>query len=56
MKTKKVIVEPYNPQWKVEFEKLKVYLEAAAQFPTDIDSYIEAKSPCINEIYKKIGL
>lgn len=34
----------------------QVKLQAAKMYPTDIDSYIEAKSPCINEIYKKIGL
>lgn len=31
-------------------------LQAATKYPTDIDSYIEAKSPCISEIYKKCGL
>lgn len=30
--------------------------EAAALYPTDIDSYIEYKSPCIEKIYKKCGL
>jgi GrpB-like predicted nucleotidyltransferase (UPF0157 family) len=33
-----------------------VKLDAAAKYPADIDSYIEEKSPCINEIYKKCGL
>ena len=31
-------------------------LQAALKYPTDIDSYIETKSPCITEIYKKCGL
>jgi len=30
--------------------------QAAKRYPTDIDSYMERKSPCIIEIYKKIGL
>jgi GrpB-like predicted nucleotidyltransferase (UPF0157 family) len=34
----------------------KIKSQAAAMYPEDIDSYIEYKSPCINEIYKKIGL
>lgn len=34
----------------------EVKLRAAMMHPTDINSYIEAKSPCIAEIYKKIGL
>ena len=34
----------------------KIKLEAAAKFPTDIDSYIEFKGTCIAEIYKKCGL
>jgi len=34
----------------------KIKLEAAIKYPTDIDSYIEAKSNCITEIYKKCGL
>jgi len=34
----------------------QVKLEAAKLYPTDIDSYLEYKSPCIFEIYKKIGL
>ena len=34
----------------------KIKMEAAKKYPTDIDSYIEAKSPCIAEIYRKCGL
>lgn len=34
----------------------EIKLQAAIKYPTDIDSYIEAKSPCIAEIYKKCGL
>jgi GrpB-like predicted nucleotidyltransferase (UPF0157 family) len=34
----------------------QIKLQAAERYPTDIDSYIEFKSPCIAEIYKKIGL
>ena len=30
--------------------------KAAELFPNDIDKYIEYKSPCIEEIYKKCGL
>lgn len=33
-----------------------IKLQAAAKYPTDIDSYVVAKSPCISEIYKKCGL
>jgi len=31
-------------------------LVAAKKYPNDIDKYIEAKSECVNEIYKKCGL
>lgn len=34
----------------------EIKLQASKKYPTDIDSYIETKSPLINEIYKKIGL
>lgn len=34
----------------------KIKLQASKEYPTDIDSYIETKSPYIAEIYKKIGL
>lgn len=34
----------------------EIKIQAAKMFPTDIDSYIEYKSPCIIEIYKKCGL
>lgn len=34
----------------------EIKLQAAKMYPIDIDSYIEAKSPCINEIYRRIGL
>lgn len=37
-----------------EYSKIKQ--EAAALYPTDIDAYIEFKSPCIEKIYKKCGL
>lgn len=33
-----------------------VKIKAALKYPSNIDSYIEAKSPCIEEIYKKCGL
>jgi GrpB-like predicted nucleotidyltransferase (UPF0157 family) len=33
-----------------------IKLQAAIKYPMDIDSYIETKSPCITEIYKKCGL
>lgn len=46
LRTHKDAVERYS----------EVKLQAAKMYPTDIDSYIEAKSPCINEIYKKIGI
>ncbi|MCB2299316.1 GrpB family protein [Clostridium tagluense] len=42
---------------KEDREKYSVIkLQAAIKYPTDIDSYIETKSPCITEIYKKCGL
>ncbi|NMM62018.1 GrpB family protein [Clostridium sp. P21] len=34
----------------------EIKLQASRKYPTDIDSYIETKSPFINEIYKKIKL
>ena len=34
----------------------EIKLQAAVKYPTDIDGYINAKSPCIAEIYKKCGL
>jgi GrpB-like predicted nucleotidyltransferase (UPF0157 family) len=34
----------------------QIKLQSALKYPTDIDSYVEAKSPCITEIYKKCGL
>jgi GrpB-like predicted nucleotidyltransferase (UPF0157 family) len=34
----------------------EIKLQGAKEYPTDIDSYIETKSPYITEIYKKIGL
>ncbi len=37
-----------------KYSEIKLY--AAKKYPTDIDSYIETKSPYITEIYKKIGL
>ena len=42
---------------KEDREKYSVIkLQAAIKYPTDIDSYIGTKSPCITEIYKKCGL
>lgn len=37
-----------------KYSEIKLY--AANKYPSDIDSYIETKSPCIGKIYKKIGL
>lgn len=34
----------------------EIKLHASKRYPTDIDSYIEVKSPCITKIYRKIGL
>ncbi len=34
----------------------EIKIQAAIKYPADIDSYIETKSPCITEIYKKCGL
>jgi GrpB-like predicted nucleotidyltransferase (UPF0157 family) len=34
----------------------EIKLQVSKMYPTNIDSYIEAKSPCITEIYKKCGL
>ena len=33
-----------------------VKVQAAKLFPNDIDKYIEYKSPCIEELYKRCGL
>jgi len=46
MRTHKEDVDKYS----------EVKLQAAKLYPTDIHSYIEHKSSCITEIYKKIGL
>ncbi|AQR94813.1 GrpB family protein [Clostridium saccharoperbutylacetonicum] len=46
MRTSKEDVEKYSA----------IKLQAAKLYPKDIDSYCEYKSPCIIEIYKKIGL
>jgi GrpB-like predicted nucleotidyltransferase (UPF0157 family) len=37
-----------------KYGKIKLY--AANKYPSDIDRYIETKSPFIDKIYKKIGL
>lgn len=37
-----------------EYSSIK--LQASKKYPSDIDSYIEFKSPIITEIYKKCGL
>lgn len=37
-----------------KYSEIKQY--ASKRYSTDIDSYIEVKSPCIAEIYRKIGL
>ena len=43
-----------HPEAAAEYGRIKE--EAAALFPDDIDKYIEYKSPCIEDIYKKCGL
>ena len=43
-----------HKEYKEKYSEIKI--QAAIMYPTDIDSYIEAKSPCITEIYKKCGL
>ncbi|WP_267901270.1 GrpB family protein [Clostridium tagluense] len=57
-RTKKYIAfRNYLRTHKEDREKYSVIkLQAAIKYPTDIDSYIETKSPCITEIYKKCGL
>jgi GrpB-like predicted nucleotidyltransferase (UPF0157 family) len=37
-----------------KYSEIKLY--AANKYPSDIDGYIETKSPYVAEIYKKIGL
>ena len=52
-----IVFRNYLRTHKEDREKYsKIKLEAAIKYPTDIDSYIETKSPCITEIYKKCGL
>ena len=43
-----------HPDAAAEYGAVKT--EAARLFPCDIDGYIEYKSSCINEIYKRCGL
>ena len=43
-----------HPEAASEYGRIKE--EAAALFPDDIDKYIEYKSPCIEDIYAKLGL
>lgn len=46
MKTSKEDVKKYS----------EIKMQAAKLYPKDIDSYLEYKSPCILEIYKKLEL
>ena len=43
-----------NPEAVKKYSLIKE--KAAELFPNDIDGYIEYKSPCIEELYKKCGL
>ena len=43
-----------NPEAVRKYSLIKE--KAAELFPNDIDGYIEYKSPCIEELYKKCGL
>lgn len=43
-----------HKEYREKYSEIK--LQASKKYPTDIDSYIEFKSPFIAEIYKKIGL
>ena len=43
-----------NPESVKKYSLIKE--KAAELFPNDIDGYIEYKSPCIEELYKKCGL
>ena len=44
----------HNPEAVKEYSLVKE--KAAELYPDDIDQYIEYKSPCIEELYKKCGL
>ena len=43
-----------NPEAAAEYGRIKE--EAARLYPYDIDGYIQYKSPCIAELYRKCGL
>ena len=43
-----------HPEAVREYSRVKE--EGAALFPEDIDKYIEYKSPCIEKIYRKLGI
>ncbi|MFZ5967087.1 MAG: GrpB family protein [Bacillota bacterium] len=52
-----IVFRDYLRAHKEDREKYSaIKLQAAIKYPTDIDRYIEAKSPCDAEIYKKCGL
>lgn len=52
-----IVFRDYLRTHKEDREKYcEIKLEAAIKYPTDIDRYIETKSPCITEIYRKCGL
>jgi len=44
----------HNPEAVKQYSSVKE--EAAALFPNNIDKYIEYKTPCIEELYKRCGL
>ena len=44
----------HNPEAVKEYSSVKE--KAAELYPNDIDQYVEYKSPCIEELYKKCGL
>lgn len=52
-----IIFRDYLRMHREDREKYsEIKFRAAKKYPTDIDSYIEAKSACIKDIYKKCGL
>lgn len=52
---KHIVFRNYLRTHKEDREKYsEIKLQASIKYPTDIGSYIEDKSPCVNETYKKM--
>ncbi len=52
-----IVFRDYLRTHEEDREKYSVIkLQAAIKYPINIDSYLEMKSPCIDEVYKKCGL